>query len=181
MPSDPVISIISALVLSYVFVLAGLHKLQNLSEFRATLENYQLFAERLLLPLSFFVPAIEIAVGLGLLIPHTASLAAMTVAALLSFYILAIAINLLRKRRDIDCGCLGYLQKQALSEWLILRNVLLLGLVYFVMQAGAQRHLQWFDWLVIILATGTACLFYNIGNQLLVNRDKLKLLRSDHG
>lgn len=180
MPNDPAITIISALVLSYIFVLAGLHKFQNLSEFRGTLENYQLFSERLLLPLSLLVPTLEIAAGLGLLILPGAGLAAMTVGLLLSLYIFAIAINLLRKRRDIDCGCLGPLQKQTLSEWLIVRNVLLLGLVYFVMDSGGQRQLQWFDWLVIMLATVAGCLFYNIGNQLLVNKDKLKLLRSDH-
>ena len=181
MLNDPVITMISALVLSYVFVLAGLYKFQHLPEFRSTLENYQLFPGRLILPLSLLVPAIETAAGLGLLIPVSSGPAAITVGLLLSLYMAAITINLLRKRRNIDCGCLGSLQRQTLSEWLIVRNLLLLGLVYLTLATGAQRPLQWLDWLVIVLATAIACLFYNIGNQLLVNRDKLKLLRSDHG
>lgn len=180
---DPVITIVSALILSYVFVLAGLHKWQNLTEFRATLENYQLFPAFLIVPLSFLVPGIEILAGVALLVPltSTSTFAAIVVGALLIFYMLAIAINLLRNRRNIDCGCLGPLQRQTLSEWLLVRNAMLLLLVYCVIESSAARRIDWFDWIVIVLATAVGCLFYNIGNQLLVNKDKLKLLRSDHG
>ena len=181
MSIDPIIKIVSALVLSYIFVLAGLHKLQNILEFRGTLENYQLFPRFLLLPLSFSVPVTEIISGIGLLVPFTSKFAAFLIAALLCLYIFAIGINLLRNRRNIDCGCLGPLQRQTLSEWLIVRNLLLVGLAYCVMETTISRQLDWFDWVAILLATATTCLFYNIGNQLLVNKDKLKLLRSNHG
>ncbi len=180
MASDPVITLVSALVLSYVFVVAGMHKIHHLPEFLATLKNYQLFPDFLLLPVCLLVPVLELAAGVGLLMPHSTPPAAMLAALLLCFYIVAILINLLRDRRDIDCGCLGPSQRQGLSEWLVLRNMLLFGLACLAMQAGAQRELAGFDWLVVVLATALACLCYNIGNQLLVNQEKLKLLRSDH-
>jgi hypothetical protein len=44
---------------------------------------------------------------------------------LLLLYGLAIGINLLRGRSEIDCGCLGPAGRQSLSSWLLARNSLL--------------------------------------------------------
>ena len=143
---DPAINLVAALVLSYVFVLAGLHKCRAPAEFATTLANYRILPEGLTRQCVYLFPVVEIMTGVALLIPATARTAAFSAGTLLCIYIAAIAINLLR---------------------------------FLAFAAGSQampRTLLWFDWLIIILATATGCLFYNIINQLLVNKDLLNSL-----
>ena len=173
---DPALNLIAALIVSYVFIVAGLHKCRAPAEFATTLTNYKILPESLARQGVYLVPVAEIMTGVALLIPATARLAAFSAGALLCIYIAAIGINLLRGRRNIDCGCGGPAQKQTISEWMIVRNGLLLGLVFIAGSRVETRALLWFDWLTIILATVMGCLFYNIINQLLVNKDLLKSL-----
>ncbi|MGI9228731.1 MAG: MauE/DoxX family redox-associated membrane protein [Gammaproteobacteria bacterium] len=178
---DPVITLTVALLLSYIFVTAALHKWQDRPQFIETLKNYRLLPERSLPLLLWFIPALELITGITLLLPRFAASAALCALALLGVYTLAITINLLRGRRNIDCGCGSPDQKQAISEWLLLRNGVLIFFAWLLLNPVADRALFWFDWTVIIPATVTACLFYNIVNRLLVNRGLLQTLRSQHG
>ena len=181
MAIDPIILVSCSLILSYVFVDASIHKWQNLEEFKSTLGNYQILPESLMGAFVYSIPVVELLCGIALLIPYSTHLAASFGAVLLLMYMFAIGINLLKGRRTIDCGCGGTEQKQAISEWLILRNGILLFFAYIVMTAVQSRELAWLDWVVALLATAVGCLFYNIVNQLLVNKDLLKGLRSHHG
>jgi len=181
MQFDPVIPAIASLVLSYVFVVAAIHKWRNIEDFRTTLANYQVLPDKLLGIFIFAVPTLELLGGIALLFPYSANMATMSIAVLLLMYMSAIGINLLRGRRTIDCGCGGSEQKQAISEWLLLRNAGLLFLAYSITATVQPRTLLWFDWVVVFLATLVTCLFYNIINQLLVNNDLLKVLRSHYG
>ena len=175
---DPLVSLVAALLLSYIFAVAALHKWQAMEEFRATLENYRLLPALLLAPAAVVLPLAETVTGLALLIPSTSNYAAVLAALLLLLYIIGIGVNLLRGRRTIDCGCGGSDQRQNISEWLIVRNLVLLGLTYIVIAPETSRTLLWLDWLVVVMATLAACLVYNVFNQLLVNRDFLNILRS---
>ena len=177
MPIDPVVQIVSALVLSCVFVTAGFHKCQAPAEFATTLRNYKILPEALIRQCVYLLPVAEIMTGVALLIPAVARLAAVAAGALLIAYMLAIGVNLLRGRRNIDCGCGGPQQKQTISEWMIARNGLLLFLAALAGASVQPRPLLWFDWTVIVLAVVTGCLFYHIINQLLVNKDLLRALR----
>ena len=177
MPIDPVVQIVSALVLSCVFVTAGFHKCQAPAEFATTLRNYKILPEALIRQCVYLLPVAEIMTGVALLIPAVARLAAVAAGALLTAYIFAIGVNLLRGRRNIDCGCGGPQQKQTISEWMIARNGLLLFLAALAGASVQPRPLLWFDWTVIVLAVVTGCLFYHIINQLLVNKDLLRALR----
>ena len=180
MTFDPAVNLVAALVLSYVFVMAGLHKCRAPAEFAATLANYRILPESLARQGVYLVPVAEIMTGAALLFPATARLAAFLAGGLLCIYVAAIGINLLRGRRNIDCGCGGPAQKQTISEWMIVRNGLLLGLAFIAGSQIEARALLWLDWLTIILATVMGCLFYNIINQLLVNKDLLiSLVRED--
>jgi len=180
MSVDPAVHIIASLILSYVFVVAGFHKCRSTEEFAAILNNYKILPQSLIRQGVYLFPTVEIMTGVALLIPVTAKPAALSAGFLLSIYMVAIGVNLLRARRNIDCGCGGPAQKQTISEWMIVRNSLLLSLAYIVTRQIEPRSLLWFDWTVIILATLSGCLFYNTANQLLANRDLLKVLREYH-
>ena len=177
---DPVIHMIASLILSYVFVIAGFHKCQAPEEFTTTLINYKILPAILVRQGVYLFPTVEIMTGVALLIPPIARLAALSAGFLLLIYMLAIGVNLLRGHRHLDCGCGGPAQRQTISEWMLVRNGVLLSLAYMVTCQIDPRSLLWLDGIVIVLATLMACLFYNMVNQLLANRDLLKVLRGRH-
>ncbi|MFT5132128.1 MAG: putative membrane protein YphA (DoxX/SURF4 family) [Gammaproteobacteria bacterium] len=181
MTFDPIIPVTCALTLSYVFVVAGFHKIRDIVEFKSTLENYQVVPTFLLSFFVYLIPVLELLTGIALIVPFTSELAAISASVLLIMYLFAMGINLVKGRRTIDCGCGGTEQKQNISEWLLLRNGVLLFFAYCVTATVEGRGLIWLDWVVVVLSTVIACLFYNIVNQLLVNKDLLKGLRSDYG
>ncbi len=173
---DPAMNLSAALILGYVFLLAGWHKCRAPVEFATTLANYKVLPEALVRQGVYLIPVAEIMIGAALLIPATRPVAAPAAGGLLCVYLAAIGINLLRGRRNIDCGCGGPAQKQTLSEWMLARNGLLLVLVLIAGSRVEPRLLLWFDWLTVILASVMGCLFYNITNQLLANKDLLQSL-----
>lgn len=177
MPIDPIVQIVAALVLSCVFVTAGFHKCQAPAEFATALSNYKILPAALNRQCVYLLPVAEIITGVALLIPAVTQLAAVAAGALLTMYMFAIGVNLLRGRRNIDCGCGGPQQKQTISEWMLARNGLLLFLAALAGAPVQPRPLLWFDWAVVVLAAVVGCLFYYIINQLLVNKDLLRTLR----
>ncbi|MBW1981273.1 MAG: DoxX family protein [Deltaproteobacteria bacterium] len=91
-------------VLAGVFIYAGFSKLVEPGAFAALLEAYGVVPASLLLPVAIFLPALEVAAGLGLVFDIEGSLA--LIAGLLGLFvsmlIYAIWIGL-----DVDCGCFG--------------------------------------------------------------------------
>jgi hypothetical protein len=126
-----------------------------------------------------FVVAAELLAALLVLIPgaRTAGLAVM--AGLLLVYTAGISINLLRGRRNIDCGCSGPSSRHELSGWLVLRNLLLLGLVLLAAEPASGRPLNWLDVLVIAFGVLIAGGLYLSMNQLLAQAPRIARLRSD--
>ncbi|MEF9603853.1 methylamine utilization protein MauE, partial [Paracoccus sp. PXZ] len=72
------------------------------------------------------------AVAAGLVMTPLAAPAAITAAGLLLVFAAALAINVLRGRTQIDCGCFRNGLKQPVSWLLVLRNLVLTGLALAV-------------------------------------------------
>lgn len=103
-----------------VFVAAALGKLRHLTVFRGVLANYRLLPPWAVGAGHLLLPAAELVVGLGMLaVPRAAGPSA---ALLLAVFAAAMAINLRRGRRDIDCGCHQSALRQRLSWTLVCRN-----------------------------------------------------------
>ena len=166
------LALASGWTLAGIFLFAAVHKARNYLSFRGVLSQYNLLPEALVGIAAPAVVAAEILAALALLTPAgilpgvpTASLAAL----LLCLYTGAIAVNLMRGRTAIDCGCGG--EPTPLSGWLLARNALLLGLA-FTAATGATP--KWTPGLLLLAAAPTAFLWsaYAIGNQLLANRHR---------
>jgi len=99
-------------------------------------------------------------------------------AGLLSLYAAGISINLYRGRRDIDCGCNGPASTQALSWWLVSRNLVFLGLVLLAMEPSTGRSLNWMDHFTMVSGTLVASGLYLGFNQLLGQAPRLAALRN---
>ncbi|MBI1731205.1 MAG: methylamine utilization protein MauE [Gammaproteobacteria bacterium] len=178
---DPVLSLACALVLAWIFIAAGAHKFHDPARFGAALGAYGLLPEVLVRPAALLLPLGEFMIAFGLLFPQARSIAAWSSVLLIGAYTLAIGINLLRGRRNIDCGCGDPGRRQPLSEWLLLRNALLMGAGALAAAAPFARVAGWLDWTVAALAAIALGLIHGACNQLLSNRHRLANLGSTHG
>ncbi|MDO5705182.1 MAG: MauE/DoxX family redox-associated membrane protein [Paracoccus sp. (in: a-proteobacteria)] len=111
--------------LALMFGYAAVSKLGSIEEFYGVVRNFRLLPDGLAYPAALALPVVELAVAAGLMITPLAGPAAMTAALLLAVFGLAIAINVLRGRTQIDCGCFRDGMKQQISWLLVGRNVLL--------------------------------------------------------
>src|SRR5271166_1961631 len=142
---DPAIRGLCAFSLALIFGASGVMKLRDLEMFEGSLANYQLvpmWAEK---PLSYVLPIIECAAAAGLMVASTRTMAASMLLALLTIFTGAIAINLVRGRTNIDCGCFGPALRQELSGWLLLRNLFPMILAAVVILPESVRAIESLD------------------------------------
>jgi hypothetical protein len=127
---------------------AAWHKLAEPNAFLSALAAYRLVPGPLLEPMARALPFLEFALGAGVLLPATRVAALAGTAALLVAYAAAIAVNLVRGRSYIDCGCGG--AAHPLSWGLVLRNLLLAAAAVAVSGPTADRTLDWLDGFVLV-------------------------------
>ena len=120
----------SAFGVGLVFIQAGVAKLRHRNLFPGVVAQYRLLPARLVAPAAQVLPPLEVALGLALLAGGW-RLAVVPAALLLSLFALAMAVNLGRRRRLIDCGCGHAHLRQPLSWTLVVRNLALASLLLF--------------------------------------------------
>jgi hypothetical protein len=169
--------------LALLLAAAALHKLRGPAAFRSALAEYRVLPAALAAPAAALVPAAEAAAAVALTAPLLGAGPALRAggpllaAALLALYAAAIAWNLGRGRRDLDCGCLGPAQRQPLSGWLVARNLaLVVGALACLLPASA-RPLVWLDGVTAAAATALAALVWSAGHQALANASRGAALR----
>jgi uncharacterized membrane protein YphA (DoxX/SURF4 family) len=170
MSVDPVVATIIRFALGWLFLAAPAHKLRDMVDFRSVLATYRIMPERLVVVAAWLVVFAEVAIGLGMLWQFAQAFIAG--AALLLVYAAVMAINLVRGRRFIDCGCGG--ATQPLSIGLVLRNVVLAVAAIVALVPTPARPLGWLD--VVSMAAGVLVLgaLYAATNQLLAARARLE-------
>src|SRR5262245_21207677 len=119
---DPAVDLALRVSLALLFATAAWHKLRAPRAFTATLAEYRLLPPALAPGAAVLVVVVELAIVVGLLAVRRTGLAAAAV--LLLVYAAAVAVNLLRGRDHIDCGC-GPAARQPISGWLVGRNLVL--------------------------------------------------------
>lgn len=115
------------LLLSYLFLSAGLSKLRNQEYFKSSLDNYQLFPSAGTGLVSVIIIGVELLVSVAVLIPATKAGSLVLMLILLLTYAAGMGINLGRGRSNLDCGCNGPGQKQVISWPLVIRNIAISG------------------------------------------------------
>ncbi len=177
---DPALTWTLAVALSMVSSVSAALKFADLGEFAATLDNYRILPRALVAPAAWMIPALEAFAALGLLLPASRDGAGLLMAALLAIFTAAIAINLARGRREIDCGCFGPALRQTLSGWLIARNAILLAAAAAVAIPARSRPLEAVDLITIVLGAGTLMVLYISMNYLLANAPRSRALERFH-
>jgi hypothetical protein len=177
---DPAASWAASAALALVFGQAALHKLRDVRAFAAALAGYALLPAALV-PLAAAQSIVAELLLMGtLVLPPLRGASAVAAVALLALYSAAIALNLARGRREIDCGCTGPALRQPLSGWLLARNAALAALAACAALPSDSRALGAADALPI--AGGALALFalYAAANQLAANAPASAALRAAH-
>ena len=177
---DPVLAVVLRGALALLLVAAALHKLRDRDAFRATLEAYALLPAPLLSPLARAVPLLELSAAALLVTSRAAPAGGALAALLLAVYALAMGVNLLRGRRDLDCGCMGPGARSTVGPGLVVRNLVLLFAAlaagFFPVQA---RLLVWVDFVTVPLAIAVLAALYASAERLLALAPAVAALRAE--
>lgn len=176
---DPLIVLIISASLALLFFMAARHKMSEPLRFAGTLAAYRLLPEPLVPTVAKILPYIEMALVFMILVPFTRPIAAVAAAALLSVYALAMAVNLARGRRDIDCGCGG--QPQLLSPWLVVRNLVLIIGSGLLLMPVTERPIVWADTFLLVVMIAVLAMMYVMVEQLVRNHSFSENRSSSNG
>lgn len=149
MTLDTAASWFLGLGLALLFGVAAGHKLADRARFLAVLGNYDLVPAGLVPLAGMAVVAAEAAAALLLTLPPVRAHGACVAVALLAAYALALAINLLRGRTRIDCGCLGFGRHDRIAWTMVARNLALIALALALLLPASPRRLVALDVLTI--------------------------------
>lgn len=131
--------VLPAALVATVFLLSSFSKIRGLVHFRAALDEYTLLSwlrPQLKTALAGFVPLAEAAVGVGLLVPGVARVAAP--AAVLFAGAFTVVIGFDSRESIAHCGCWGVLPSDAPTPFYLSRALLLL------LAAGGAAALSYF-------------------------------------
>ena len=142
-----------ALFVSMVFAAAGLTKVAAWQALPAVVQNFRILPGWLVLPASILLPPLEILIATGILLARTRMWAAALAAILFAVFGAALAINLYRGQRQIDCGCFRSDLRQPISAAVVLRNLMLVLCALVVLTGSGAATLSPFAW---ALASGGA-------------------------
>ncbi|MGB0621500.1 MAG: MauE/DoxX family redox-associated membrane protein [Myxococcota bacterium] len=161
---DPVFSYFVRFALALLFVGAVRHKLGDLLRFEGIVADYRLAPARASFGIARGLVAVEIALVAGLLVPWTASGAALGAAGVLLAYAIAIGVNLARGRDEIECGCGG--PGERLRPRLLLRNAVLVGGCLVAAAPMTERALGPLDLFTVVVGLGSLALLWTAGGRL---------------
>lgn len=165
---DPLPLTVIALAMAMLFATAAFGKWRDQAGFRAILAGYRLLPQWSLGPAVTMIPLAEAAVALLWLLPPARIAASAASAALLLLYASALAVNLLRGRTDMSCGC-RFGGTDRISWWLVARNLLLCGAAVTAGLPAGARALGPADYGVAVMAALAAVLLYLCMHQLAGN------------
>ena len=174
--ADPVAvgAVVGALAL--VLFAAAWHKLAQAEVFAAALQAYELIPVGAVVAAGRALPVLEAAIGIGLLVPLTRQPALIAFAALMLLYAGAMGVNLVRGRRQIDCGCGG--ESHPLSWALVLRNAVLAAVALAISGPTSPRGIEWLDGVTLVAGVLAFYGLYLLFDELLRQSSRIGQLRA---
>jgi uncharacterized membrane protein YphA (DoxX/SURF4 family) len=120
--------------LAFVLLSASIPKLTAPDEFARAVRNYRLLPASLNRAVAAWLPRLEAALALCLLVGVAVRLAAAVAAVAFAGFALAVSINLARGRR-IDCGCYSRVSPRRIGWGLVIRNLVFASLALTLVAA----------------------------------------------
>ena len=172
---DQVIDATVRTALALLLLAAAAHKIRDPARFRSTVADYRLLPPPLVTVGAAILVLSEVAIAVALAGARTWGLAGS--AALLALYAAAIAVNLARGRRHLDCGCTGPALRRPISGWLVLRNLVLIAIALVDLLPVTTRPLVWIDHLTVVAATAAFAACWMATDRLLATAPGLARLQ----
>jgi hypothetical protein len=177
---DPALASILRAALACLFGVAAVHKARDLGHFAATLAEYRVLPARLVAGMAASLVAVELLVADLLLTPRVPRAGLLGAAGLLLLYAAAIALNLARGRRDIDCGCAGPASRRPIGGWMVARNLVIAAAALAGLGPVGSRALVWVDAPTIAGGTAVFGALYVALDRLAAQAPGLARLRAAH-
>jgi hypothetical protein len=173
---DPVAvgAVVGALAL--ILFAAAWHKLSEPEVFAGALQAYELLPTGAVVAAARVLPWVEIGVGVALLVPAMRDPALLGFTGLILLYAAAMAVNLWRGRREIDCGCGG--EVHPLSWMLVVRNAVLAGAALAVAGPAVEREFEWLDGVSLVVGVLAFYALYLLFDELLRQFSRIAQLRA---
>jgi hypothetical protein len=118
------LALITTAGIAVLFGAAGIAKLRHRALLPGVIANYRLLPAGLVAPAAMLLAPVELLVAAAML-AGVAPWAQAMAAALLLLFAAAMAINVMRGRRHIDCGCGHAALRQPLGWGVVVRNIVL--------------------------------------------------------
>jgi hypothetical protein len=146
---DPVFGHLILLGTALLLASAAAHKLRSLAHFSEIFAAYRLLPDVPSRRVAWLIPCFELIVAGALLWAPSRRMGAACAAAVLAAYASAMGLNLLRGRRDLDCGCGAPQHRRAISAWMVWRNLVLAAAVAIAALPWSDRRCNSTDLLTI--------------------------------
>lgn len=128
-----ILLVLFRLVVGGLFIYAGVLKVSDTLEFAQDIRNYRVVGQTLSFLAALALPWIEIVAGFCLIAGIMKRASALTISAMLAFFILLVVMTMVRGI-DVDCGCFGALSRKA-DFRLIIEDGLMLAMALSVLFA----------------------------------------------
>jgi hypothetical protein len=174
---DPVIDVVARAAFALLFLVAAIHKLRDPARFAAMLGEYRVLPARLVRLGAVVVVGAELVAAMALAAPGWRHAGLVAAAVLLLVYAAAIGVNLLRGRRDIDCGCAGPAARRPIGAGLVVRNLVLAVLALLALAPVGARPLVWVDGVTVLGATAGLAALYAALDRMLADAPALARVR----
>jgi hypothetical protein len=162
----------AAAMTSLVFLQAASHKAQNVESFSGFVRDYQIVPMGMEAPVSRALIAIEIFITGALMGPGTRDAASGIAISILSIYAAAMAHNIVRGRKEIQCGCGA--EPQWLGWPLVVRNVILIGVAALALRSDESPH-SLGAWMVTMTSGFVLWISLVLAEQILANFSRAHL------
>lgn len=131
--SHPYMVTLARWILAVVLLTSALSKLPNQHRFVFVVLTYRILPRRLARIYGMMLPWLEASVGILLLLGIVTRIGGILSALLLASFTIAVGLNVVRGRTDLDCGCLGSRHRHKISGKVLARNIVLMILSLDVM------------------------------------------------
>jgi len=132
--------LVARLLLGSIFIYASYHKIIAPDEFAKIVYGYDLFPSETINLIAIIIPFVELISGIALIIGIYTRPAAIVIIGMLTAFVIAISINIIRGH-EFDCGCFSLDTSQAANTaWQTLgRDMIFLMLGIYIFACGQEK------------------------------------------
>jgi hypothetical protein len=147
---DPAFGFLIVIGTALLLAGAAIEKFRGLARFADIVVAYRVLPAALGRPVAWLIPCLEFTIALALLWEPTRNGAVAAAMVLLIAYASGLSVNLLRGRRDLDCGCGAARDRRPIAAWMVWRNLILAGALGVAALPWSVRSLGVTDLLTLV-------------------------------